>query len=293
MAADILLGVVDGIEEGCVYGLMAAGLTLIVGVMDIVNIAQGVLVVLGAYLTYALSQQLHFDLFVSLLVTVPALFALGVGIQVVILRRLPEREKVLMSVVATFAIALLVQGILSAIFGTNYVQLHASYITESTSFFGLYIPFIYTYGALLAIAVMGALAAFLYRTRVGMTVRAVMQNRRGAELVGIGVERVAALTMGIGVGVTAIGGLFFGATNTFTPNSGNDLISRLLTIIVLGGMGSIWGALLAAIAMLTIEDLVSVMWSPTWATGVFYIALILVLLARPSGVLGRGLATLE
>jgi branched-chain amino acid transport system permease protein len=128
--------------------------------------------------------------------------------------------------------------------------------------------------------------ALLYRTRFGRGVRAVMQDETAAQLIGIEVNRVAAITFGIGVAVTAVGGMFFGATNTFNPNSGYDLISRLLAIIVLGGLGSIGGALVASVFMLTLESVVSI-WQPSWAIVVFYGALVAVLLIRPEGLLGR------
>ena len=114
----------------------------------------------------------------------------------------------------------------------------------------------------------------LYRTRFGRSIRATMQDQTAARLIGINVNRVAALTFGIGVAVTAVGGMVFGATSGgFNPNSGYDLISRLLAIIILGGLGSIAGALVAAVFMTTTESLVDI-WSPDWAVVVFYAALV-------------------
>jgi branched-chain amino acid transport system permease protein len=100
------------------------------------------------------------------------------------------------------------------------------------------------------------------------------------------VDRVAAISFGIGVAVTAMGGMVFGATNSFNANSGYDLISRLLAIIILGGLGSLAGALGAAVFMTTVEALVAI-WNPTWATVVFYAALVIVLTWRPTGLLGH------
>jgi branched-chain amino acid transport system permease protein len=118
-------------------------------------------------------------------------------------------------------------------------------------------------------------------------VRATMQDETAARLVGIDVNRVGALTFGIGVAVTAVGGMMFGATSGgFNPNSGYDLISRLLAIIILAGMGSIGGALVASVFMLTVESVVAV-WYPTWSIVVFYAALVLVLVIRPEGFFGQ------
>jgi branched-chain amino acid transport system permease protein len=117
-------------------------------------------------------------------------------------------------------------------------------------------------------------------------VRATMQDETAARLVGINISRVAAITFGIGVAVTAAGGMVYGATNSFNPNSGYDLISRLLAIIILGGLGSIGGALVASVFMITLESVVDI-WQPEWAIVVFYAALVLVLLIRPTGFFGR------
>jgi branched-chain amino acid transport system permease protein len=287
MGRQIYEAIADGILGGGVYALMAVGLTLIFGVLDIINIAQGILVVLGAYLSYVLSVHLHIDLFAGLLITVPAMFVIGVAIQWLFIRPLRGRDRASMSLLAAYAVALIIEGVLYRIFGPNYVVLNASYVTSSVHLFGFYLPDIYLYGFALAVACVAALYLLLYRTRFGRSVRATMQDQTAARLIGIDVNRVAAVTFGIGVAVTAVGGMMFGATSGgFNPNSGYDLISRLLAIIILGGLGSIGGALAAAVFMTTAEALVDI-WSPDWAVVVFYVALVLVLAIRPSGLFGR------
>jgi branched-chain amino acid transport system permease protein len=287
MGQQIYEAIADGILGGGVYALMAVGLTLIFGVLDIINIAQGILVVLGAYLSYALSVHLHIDLFVGLLITVPTMFVIGVAIQWLFIRPLRGRDRASMSLLAAYAVALIIEGALYRVFGPNFVVLKASYITSSVHLFGFYLPYIYLYGFVLAVACVAALYLLLYRTRFGRSVRATMQDQTAARLIGIDVNRVAAVTFGIGVAVTAIGGMMFGATSGgFNPNSGYDLISRLLAIIILGGLGSIGGALAAALFMTTAEALVDI-WSPDWAVVVFYLALVLVLIIRPAGLFGR------
>jgi branched-chain amino acid transport system permease protein len=286
MATQIYQAIVDGILVGGVYALMAVGLTLIFGVLDIINIAQGVMVILGAYLSYELAARWHIDLFVGLLVTVPAMFVIGVIIQVAFIRPLRGRERTSMTLLVSFAVALIIEGILYQFFGADDRQLSASYVTSSVHVFGFYLPYIYLYGFALALVLVAALYVLLYRTRFGRSVRATMQDETAARLVGIDINRVAALTYGIGVGVTAVGGMMFGATNSFNPNSGYDLISRLLAIIILGGLGSIGGALVASVFMITLESVVDI-WQPQWAIAVFYAALVLVLLIRPAGFFGR------
>jgi branched-chain amino acid transport system permease protein len=287
MTTKLVHAVVNGVLGGGVYALMAVGLTLIFGVLDIINIAQGVMVVLGAYLSYALSVHLHLDLFLGLLLTVPAMFIIGVVIQVAFIRPLRGRERTSMSLLACYAVAIIIEGILYWAFGPNYITLKASYVTSSVHVFGFYLPYIYLYGFAMAVALVVALYGLLYRTKFGRSVRATMQDQTAARLIGINVNRVAALTFGIGVAVTAAGGMVFGATSGgINPNSGYDLISRLLAVIILGGLGSIGGALAASVFMLTAEAIVDI-WQPTWSVAVFYAALVVVLTFRPRGLFGH------
>jgi branched-chain amino acid transport system permease protein len=289
MARQILEAIADGILGGGVYALMAAGLTLIFGVLDIINIAQGILVVLGAYLSYVLSVHLHIDLFVGLAITIPVMFVIGVAIQWLFIRPLRGSERTSMTLLACYAVALIIEGILYWVFGPNFVALNAWYTQPNASvkIFGFYVGDIYLFGFGLAVAAVVILYLLLYRTTFGRAVRATMQDLTAARLVGIEVNRVAAITFGIGVAITAVGGMMYGATTgAFSPNSGYDLISRLLAIIILGGLGSVGGAMAAAIFMTTAEALVDI-WQPNWAVAVFYLALILVLLFKPSGIFGR------
>jgi branched-chain amino acid transport system permease protein len=287
MAAELTRAVINGILGGGVYALMAVGLTLIFGVLDIINIAQGIMVILGSYLSYALSVHLHIDLFVGLLITVPAMFVIGVAIQWAFIRPLRGSERTSMSLLASYAVAIIIEGFLYLFFGANDVTLNASYVNSSVRVFGVYVSVIQVAGFGMAVVLVAALYALLYRTRFGKSIRATMQDRTAAMLVGIDVNRVGALTYGIGVSVTAVGGMIFGASGApFNPNSGYDLISRLLSLIILAGLGSIGGAMVASILMLTIESVVDI-WQPTWAVAVFYLALVIVLLVRPVGLFGR------
>ena len=286
MGTKLLSAITDGILIGGVYALMAVGLTLIFGVLDIINIAQGVLVVLAAYLSYLLSVHLHLDLFLGLLITTPLMFCAGVVIQVLFMRRLRGRERTSMSLLASYAVMIIIEGILYLAFGPEYVQLSASYITSTVHVFGFYLPYIYVFGFALAVLLVAVMYLILYRTRFGRSLRATMQDQTAARLIGIDINRISALAFGLGVAVTSVGGMVFGATNAFNANSGYDLISRLLAIIILGGMGSIGGALAAAVFMTTVESIVAI-WSPDWSVVVFYAALVVVLTIRPQGLFGQ------
>ncbi len=286
MASIIIEAIITGILTGGVYALMASGLTLVFGVMDIINIGQGALVILGAYLSYVLELSLHIDLFLGLLITMPILFALGLLIELVFIRPL-KRDRTMLSILVTFGVALIIEGILNIIFSANLVKLQAWYITSSFRVGNFYLSYIYVFGFLLAVLLLGGLYLLLYRTKFGYSLRASMENRTAAELIGIDVERVSAITFGIGIALAGAGGMAFGATNAFNANSAYDLISRLLAIIIFGGMGSLSGALIASVGMLVIEDVTAVVWSPVWANVVFFVLLVIILILRPQGLFGK------
>jgi branched-chain amino acid transport system permease protein len=277
----------DGVLTGALYALMATGLTLVFGVMDIINVAQGILVIVGAYLSYALSVHFGIDLFAGLLITIPTLFVVGIVIERAFLGRLKGPEKTAMSILVTYAVSLLIEGSLNMIFSVNPVQLHASYVNKSYVIGGYHFAFIYLAGFALAAVLLGALYYMLYRTRFGVSVRASLADQASAALVGIDVRRVSTICFGIGVAVTAAGGMIYGATTTFNASTSYDLISRLLTIIVLGGMGSLGGAMLAGVLMVFVGNVVGVIAGAVWSTMAYYVLLIIVLLVRPQGLLGK------
>jgi branched-chain amino acid transport system permease protein len=281
----VLEAAVLGVLTGGVYALMASGLTLIFGVMRIINVGHGALVVLGAYLSFAASRSLGLDPFLTLVITMPVMFLLGVVLQTVFIRPL-KTDREALSVLVTYALALGIEGLLGYFFSANYVQLRAWYDTASFPIGDFRITYVYVFGFLLCLAILGVMFFVLYRTTFGASIRATMLNRTAAQLIGIDVDRVSAVAFGIGMATAAAGGVVFGITNAFNPGSHYDLISRLLTIIVLGGLGSLRGAIVAALIMLVSEDITAVAISPEWANFVFFVILIAVLLVRPQGLYG-------
>jgi branched-chain amino acid transport system permease protein len=278
--------VLAGILTGTVYALMATGLSLIFGVLDIIDVAQAGYVILAAFLSLVLQRSLHIDLFLGLLITMPLLFLLGLAVETVFIRPI-KRDRTQLSILVTFGIGLIIEGGLGLRFGTTEYELQAWYVTEGVKVGNFYISYVYIFGFILALALIAALFVLLYRTKFGRSVRALMQNRTAAQLIGINVERVSAITFAIGVALTAAGGMMYGATTPFNNNSWYDLITRLFAIIILGGLGSVQGALIGAILMLVLSDVTAVAWSPVWSSVVFFIALVLLLLFRPQGLFGR------
>ena len=268
-----------------VYALMASGLTLIFGIMRVINVAQGAMVVLGAYLSYSLFTSLHIDPFVSILVIAPLMFGLGVTIHRLFIRSLRGNQAEL-SLLVTWATALGVEGTLSLIYSTTFRSTITSYSGRSWTIGGYHISEVRAFGFVISVAILGGLYLLLARSRFGRSVWATVQNPTSARLLGVNADRVSALGFGIGVATAAAAGAVYGMIYPFNPGSHYDLISRLLSIVVLGGLGSMSGAIVAALILGVAESVVAVTISPVWASFVFFIVLISILLLRPQGLFG-------
>lgn len=275
-----------GLLTGGVYALMASGLALGFGVMRVINVAQGALIILGAYLSYTLYSSLGVDPFVGLLVLTPAMFVLGVVLQIVFLRPLREEEREELSLLVTWAIALGIEGILSVAYQTGYRSTITSYADRSWSVLGYYVSVARTYAFVASAVVLILLFAILRFTKLGRAVRATVQNPTAARLLGVETRLVSALGFGLSVATASAAGAVYGIVFPFNPGSHYDLISRLLTIIVLGGLGSLGGAVIAALFMGLAEALFSAEFSPTWSSFTFFVVLIVMLVLRPQGLFG-------
>ena len=275
-----------GLLTGGVYALMASGLTLAFGVMKVINVAQGALIVLGAFVSYTLFTQLHIDPFVSILILTPASFALGVVLQLAFIRPLRADEREELSLLVTWAIALGIEGLLSLIYHTTYRSTLTGYANKSLTVAGYHISVV----RLMAFGVSALLLLGLYlllsRTSLGRSIRATVQNPTSARLLGIDAARVSAYGFGISAATATAAGAVFGIIYPFNPGSHYDLISRLLSIVVLGGLGSLGGAVVAALVMGVTEAVFAAEISPTWSSFTFFIVLIAILLVRPQGLFG-------
>ena len=280
--------VVLGLLLGGVYALAAAGLTLIFGVMRVINIAHGAFLVLAAFITYSLWDVMGIDPLLGVAITTPIVFALGwitYKVFVAPIRTAPMASTVLL----TFGLALVLEGAMGEIWGNNSTSIRPSYADESFTIGGIFLPKAQMYGGLLAIVVLALLWLVLTRTWLGRAIRAAAVNPSSAELVGIRVSAVAALVFGIGIAAAGAGGAITGVLYPFVPGSHYQWIARLLAIVVLGGMGSLNGAMLGALVFGVAETLTSAYVSPSWATAVPYAIVFAVLLIRPQGLLGTRL----
>jgi branched-chain amino acid transport system permease protein len=282
----LVQGLILGILTAGVYALMASGQTLIFGVMKVVNLAQGAMVILSAYLSYQLFTSFGIDPLLAIPVTTLVMFALGVAVQLVFLRPLRAEDRSELSLLVTFAVALLLEGIMSVTWNTSVRSINTSYANSSWTVGGYQITLVRLWAFLLSIAALGILYLLLNRTRFGRAIRATVQNPESARLLGVESDRVSAVGFGLGAATAAAAGSIYGLLYPFNSGSHYDLISRLLSIVLLGGLGSIGGAVVGALIVSTSSAVVAATVSPSWSEMTFFVILLLVLLLRPQGLFG-------
>ncbi|HEY6016392.1 MAG TPA: branched-chain amino acid ABC transporter permease [Gaiellaceae bacterium] len=283
---NVVQAVILGLLTGGVYALMASGLTLVFGIMKVINVAQGALVILAAYLSYTLFSRFHIDPFVSIVLLTPAMFVLGVAVQLVFIRSLRQKEGEELSLLVTWALALGIEGLLSIAYKTTYRATNPGYANSAWTIAGYHVSAVRVYAFAACVGILVLLSLLLTRTRLGRSIRATVQNPVSARLLGVEAGRVSAIGFGLGTSTAAAAGAVYGVLYPFNPGSHYDLISRLLSIVVLGGLGSLGGAVAAALVMGVCESVVAVEISPTWASFSFFVILIAILLVRPRGFFG-------
>jgi branched-chain amino acid transport system permease protein len=285
---EFLQTLILGLLVGGVYALLASGLTLIFGVMNVVNIAHGAFLILAAFLTYSIWSATGLDPLLALFITTPAMFGFGWLLYNASIRRI-RTAPVAISVLLTFGLALVLEGLMGSIWGNTSHSVRPPYANDSFSIGSLFLPKAQVFGGAVALVVLGVMYLILNRTWLGRAIRASAVNPQGAALVGVNVASVSALTFAVGVAAAGAGGSIVSVLYPFLPGSHYQWIARLLGIIVLGGMGSLPGALLGALVLGVAEAMTVSYISPAWATAVPYVLVFAVLLLRPQGLLGSRL----
>jgi branched-chain amino acid transport system permease protein len=280
--------IVLGLLLGGVYALLASGLTLIFGVMDVINVAQGALIILAAFMTWALWNETGLDPLLGVLVTTPAMFVIGLGIYMATIRWI-QGKPASTSVILTFGLALIIEGVMGWVWTPTLHRSTPDYFNQSFTIGDIFLRKAQVYGCAIAIGVLAVLYVIIRVTWLGRAIRAVSANMSSAKLVGVNPRTVAALTFAIGVATTGAGGSIASVLYPFLPASGYQWISRLLGIIVLGGMGSLPGAVVGALLLGVAETTTQTYVSPQWATMVPWVVIMLVLLLRPQGLMGQKL----
>ncbi|WP_406030930.1 branched-chain amino acid ABC transporter permease [Nocardioides sp. NBC_00163] len=286
----LLQSLILGLLLGGLYALLAAGLTLYFGVMRVVMIAHSAFLILAAYLAWFFTTQTGLDPLLSLVITVPLFFAAGYGMQRALLSRLRPATLTMMSVLLTFAIALVIEGGLGYLFSGTQRRIQLDYSSASLELWGARIAVVKLVAFGLAVVSLLALFLLLKKTRFGQALRATIQHREAAQLLGIDTDRIAGFGFGLGLATAAVGGTALALDATIYPSLHWHWIGPLMAIIVIGGLGSIPGAAVAAMVLGVTQSLLQIPMGTTWAQTVFYLALFATLMFRPQGFFGGRLA---
>ncbi len=279
-----------GVLLGGLYALLAAGLTLYFGIMRVVMIAHAAFLILAAYLTWFFHEQTGLDPLFSLALTVPLFFMVGVLIQRLLVSRLKPATLTMMSVLLTFALALTIEGLLGFVFSGTQRRIQLSYTGTSISLLGASIPVVKLIAFGLAAVSLLGLYLLLKVTRFGQALRATIQHKEAAALLGIDTAKVAGYGFGLGLATAAIGGAALSLDATIYPSLHWHWIGPLMAFIVIGCLGSIPGAAIAALVLGVSQSLLQLPLGQTWAQTVFYLALFATLMFRPQGFFGGRLA---
>ena len=279
-----------GLLLGGLYALLAAGLTLYFGIMRVVMIAHSAFLILAAYLAWWTHARLGIDPLLSMVITVPLFFGVGVVLQRLLLARLRAATLTMMSVLLTFAIAVLVEGLLGYAFSGTQRRIQLGYGSASFGLFGARIAVVKLIAFGLAAVALATLYLVLKKSTLGWALRATIQHQDAARLIGIDTERVAGYGFGIGLATAAVGGTALSLDTTIYPSLHWHWIGPLMAIIVVGGLGSVPGAAAAAMLLGMAQSLLQIPMGTTWAQTVFYLALFATLALRPQGFFGGRLA---
>lgn len=282
----LLQSIISGILIGGVYALIGIGLTIIFGVMRVINFAHGDIMMVGMYLTYFLFTLLGIDPFLSVLITMPLMFLFGAIMQKVFINRilgtLPQNQ-----ILLTIGLGLIMSNTAMMAFTSDYKILTTPYSSSSFTIAGISISQPLLISFLITCVITACLYWFLMKTDTGQAIRATAQDREAAQLMGINVKWMSILSFGIGAAMAGTAGALIAPTYYIFPQVGSAFTLKAFVITVLGGMGSIVGATLGGIIIGLVESVAAVTISSDWKDVVVFSIFLLVLLVKPSGLMGK------
>jgi branched-chain amino acid transport system permease protein len=286
MNSDIITPVLMGIMLGGLYALIANGLSLVFGVMRLINLAHGDLVILGSYLAYAILTLLGLDPVIGLVISIPVMFCLGFLIQKYLMSRAFAISSETPLIIA-FGISLIIQNADQVAWTPLSRALNTTYAQKSFFIGGLQLPLIYLFDFIAGIIVMLLLHAFLRVTYLGRAITAASQDRRAAELMGINTDRIYGYAFAIAMISAAIAGVFLGLTFPFTPTSGTSFLTIAFGTVIIGGLGSMLGTFLGGVILGVSQTLGGYFFGSASQMLVVYLIVLIILAVRPQGLFGR------
>jgi branched-chain amino acid transport system permease protein len=289
---------VNGILAGGILAVVALGFSLVWGIMNIINLAHGAFVMLGAYLTYQLFQSLHIDPFVSLPISFVALFVLGYLIQRFLINWV-ARAPILTTFLLTFGLSLLLVNIAEIIWTGDRRGITTAYTGASFTALGVTVPWVKLWTLLVALAITAAMQVWLTRTRTGRAIRATSMDIGAAQLSGVRTPQIYAIVYGLSAGLAGVAGTLIALSYALTPTMGDPFLIKAFVVCVLGGLGSVEGALVGGLVYGIVEAFATQI-DFTIGTqhisgsglqdAIALIVLLIVLIVRPTGIMGKATA---
>ncbi|HSB20011.1 MAG TPA: branched-chain amino acid ABC transporter permease [Anaeromyxobacteraceae bacterium] len=283
---EFLQSLISGVLVGGAYALIGIGLTIIFGVMRIINFAHGDLLMVGTYITYFAFTLLGIDPFLSIVISIPLMFLLGAFLQKVFINRvlnaLPQNQ-----ILLTIGLGLVMSNTVMMLFTSDYRILTTSYSSSSVRMGGLSISTPLVLSFLVTAVITAFLYWFLLKTDTGQAIRATAQDREAAQLMGIDVKRMSVLATGMGSALAGTAGALILPTYYTFPQVGSTYTLKAFVIVVLGGMGSVIGATLGGLVVGVAESLASYFTSSDLKELFVFVLFLVVLLFRPAGLLGK------
>ena len=271
---------------GSIYALIAMGVAMIYGVMNVPDFALGAKAMLGGYVAFLVTASLHQNYGVALIGSIVVLAVLGVGVERWIFRPLAGAPPI-NGFISSFGLLLIFENFALLVFGSSYRRILSPFDSQVVNIFGASLTMQRLLVVLVAITVMVGLHLFIRFTTLGTAIRAVAQNRRGALLCGIHTERIAGVTMAIGSALAGVAGALIGPISMVYPSMGETLIVKAFVITILGGMGSIIGAIVGGYILGLIEALGAMYISVDYKDAFAFALLVIVLTMRPQGLFGK------
>jgi branched-chain amino acid transport system permease protein len=279
--------IADGLVLGGLYSLAAVGFSLIFGVMSIVNLSHGVLVLIGAYLSYALWHGLGIDPLLSIPINMAVLFVIGYAYQRGIIQLAVDRSSLLASMLVTFGVALILRNLLVLVFSPDFKNITPSYAFNAVSFAGITLDYVRLSALAASLVLLTVLAAVLRWTTIGRVIRATAQQELAARLCGVDARHIYGLTFGVSAAFAGASGAILGIVVPFSPPDEAIWTINAFVVVTLGGVGSPAGALIGGLLLGLISTFTSQFIGPAFPNAMMFLILVLMLIGRPTGLLGN------
>ena len=281
-----LQATIYGLLQGGLLALVAVGFSLVWGVMNVVNLAHGAFVILGAYIGWEVHEWFGLDPFLGMFVSAAVLFVVGYVIQRFLIN-LVINGPIFITLLLTFGLDLMIVQGMNLTFSADYRSIKTSYASESLAFGDVRVPLGRLMAFALAVAITVLLVAVVNRTRTGMSIMATGMDRGAARLMGIRARHVYALTFGIAAALAGMAGAMIGTVGTFNPSAAAGFTLMSFVVAVLGGLGNMYGALVGGLVIGLVQAWGGQYLPGTWVNALAFLVLIVVLIVRPTGLVGR------